>query len=159
MPGPFRPPYVTEGDVSDIASTAKHELGTLRFDRGRILQYIKWGSGCKPFNWVGQDLDGTVDADLANTVTLLLNQATHCPLGVSEYGGTLNSYGWITRFGPATGKTAATCSIGAPLANDGGATGILATIQSATIVQAMSGSGVLVGAASITGTHVRVKCL
>jgi hypothetical protein len=160
MPGPYFPGYVVKGSVSDITAAAEHELGRLTFDRGRILQYVKFASGIAKYNWVELDVATTAGDDKANTVRIVAGDgATGAVLGVAEYGGTANNYGWITRFGGATANVAVTSAIGGPLTNSASATGVLGTLQSATVLRSTRGYGVVVGAPSITGTYVNVNCL
>jgi hypothetical protein len=160
MTGPYFPGYVVKGGVSDITATAEHELGRLTFDRGRILQYVKFASGAAKYNWMELDVATTAGDDKANTVRIVAGDgATGAVLGVAEYGATANNYGWITRFGGATAKVAVTSAIGVPLTNPGNATGVLSTLQSATILQSTRGYGFSVGTPSITGTYVNVNCL
>jgi hypothetical protein len=166
MPGPFFPGYITKGKFSDITSTREHELGTFGFESGRILQYVKFGSGTARYNWVGMYTTAPAtgyEADANNTVMTLTTSTTHAPIGVAEYGGTANSFGWITRFGGATAKTSATQSAyGAALLNDGAATGTLGLnlIGGSTFLAIQqSGAGVLCSAASVTGAYVNVRCL
>lgn len=158
MPGPFHPGYITE-QVDQIDSSAKYELGRLTFHKGRILQYVKHGAGAGRYNWVGLDPTAT-GADAMNSVLILQPNATHQPIGVAEYGGTASSYGWITRFGGATAKTAAAVNAapGVGLVNAGAATGAVAAFTGATFLIGRS-HGILVGSASASGTYVNVNCL
>jgi len=154
MPGPYFPGYITE-QMDQLDSSAKYEVGRLAFDKGRILQYVKFGCGAARYNWVGND------PAVATGVQALILQpnSTHAPLGVAEYGATLNSYGWITRLGGATAKTDETCAKGVGLTNAGAATGVISTIQQMTYLLAMRGHGILVGSPSVSGTYVNVNCL
>jgi len=163
MPGPFFPGYVTKGDFSAISATATHELGTWGYGAaGKILQYVKFGStaNIKAYNWVG--LDVAAATDTAYTVNMLLAAATHAVMGVAEYGGTAGSYGWITRYGPATANTGAiTSAKGAPLINDAAASGTLSfnAAYTATLGSLARGSGILIGSPSVSGTYVHVRAL
>jgi hypothetical protein len=158
-PQAFFPGYVIKGAVSEISAVKDHELGRLTFDKGRILQYVKFGAGAARYSWVGLDIAASAGDDAANTVVILTPNGTHAVLGVAEYGGTINNYGWITRFGGATARVDATCALGVPLTNAGAATGLLSTLTSATILKGMRGYGTLAGAPSILGSHVNVNSL
>jgi hypothetical protein len=158
MPGPYFPGYVVKGAVSDLTATQEHELGRLTFDAGRILQYVKFGSGVARYNWVGLSTGADAGVDKVNTVMILNDSSTHAPIGVAEYGGTASSYGWITRFGGATAKTSGTAvSVsGIPLVPGSGVTGALNMSGSS----AMRGFGIVVTIPNSTGLgHVNVNCL
>lgn len=164
MPGPFYPGYVTKGDFSAITSVQEHELGTLGYaSNGRILEYVKFTQNLKRYNWVGRDTSDAT-ADRAKTAAMLITSSTHAPVGVAEYGGTANSYGWITRYGPATAKVGSPASQGQALVNDAGASGTLSVglFTSATAQISAIGAGiggVLAAGVSATGTCVDVNCL
>lgn len=161
-PGPYFPGYVVKGNVSDLSSVQDHELGRLTFDAGRILQYVKFGSGVARYNWVGLDTTASAGTDAPNTVMILSSLGTHSPIGVAEYGGTASSYGWITRFGAATAKTALVsvgCA-GVPLTACSGVTGALNVPGSSTYMGLIRGSGIVVTVPNSTGlAHVNVNCL
>jgi len=164
MPGPYFPGYVTQGGVDEIDSTARHELGRLTFDAGRILQYVKFGSGVARYNWVGLDTTADAGVNKVNTMMILNSLGTHSPIGVAEYGGTASSYGWITRFGGATAKTSVTPigsgSTGGPLTACSGVTGALNVPGSSTYMALARGFGIVVTAPNSTGlAHVNVNCL
>lgn len=159
MPGPYHPGYVTKGDFSSITSTQEHELGTWGYNRGRVLEYVKFSQSLQKYNWVGRSITDTT-VDRGRIAAMLVDQATHAPIGVAEYGGTANSFGWVTRYGPATAKTGTTTSCqGGALSNTAAATGTLATFASATFAQIAHGAGILVGTPSASGTYVDVRCL
>ena len=158
MPGPYFPGYVFKGSVSEISSVQDHELGRLAFDAGRILQYVKFGSGVARYNWVGLYTAADAGVDKPHTMMILDSSSTHCPIGVAEYGGTASSYGWITRFGAATAKTSggAVSVSGIPLVNGSGVTGAL----NMSGASAMRGFGIVVTIPNSTGLgHVNVNCL
>ena len=163
MPGPYFPGYVVKGSVSDLTSTQEHELGRLTFDAGRILQYVKFGSGVARYNWVGLDTTAAAGVDAPHTVMILSALGTHTPIGVAEYGGTASSYGWITRFGAATAKTSLGISVsvaGVPLSACSGVTGALNVPGSSTYMALMRGHGIVVTIPNSTGlAHVNVNCL
>jgi len=161
-PGPYFPGYVVKGNVSDLSSVQDHELGRLTFDGGRILQYVKFGSGVARYNWVGLDTTASAGTDAPNTVMILSSLGTHSPIGVAEYGGTASSYGWITRFGAATAKTSLGVSVsvaGVNLTACSGVTGALNVPGSSTFM-GFRGHGVVVTIPNSTGlAHVNVNCL
>jgi hypothetical protein len=163
MPGPYFPGYVVKGSVADLSAVQDHELGRLTFDSGRILQYVKFGSGVARYHWVGLDITASAGVDAPNTVMILGPQGTHTPIGVAEYGGTASSYGWITRFGAATAKTSGSISVscaGVPLSACSGVTGALNVPGSSTYMGLIRGSGIVVTIPNSTGlAHVNVNCL
>jgi hypothetical protein len=162
MPGPYFPGYIVKGDVSDLSATQDHELGRLTFDAGRILQYVKFGSGVARYNWVGLDITADAGVNKPNTVMILGSSGTHTPIGVAEYGGTASSYGWVTRFGAATAKVGLVsvgCA-GAPLTACSGVTGALNVPGSSTYMAMVRGAGIVVTVPNSTGlAHVNVNCL
>lgn len=157
MTGPYWNAGIFDGPVSNIDSTQKNELGAIREDAGRILQYVKFTTTVpNPYEWVAIDL-----AQFTNPyhVAQLGASVTQVPIGVAEYGGSVGSFGWITRLGAATAKTATTAYAGCPL-RPGGTAGTLGPLftASGTPTQ-MPTFGIAVATGVANGSCVMVQAL
>lgn len=154
MPGPYLNVGIFEGPPSNIDSVQKHEEGVLRYDAGRILQYVKFGANITANDWVQGDT-----TQFANPfqVIQLAASVTQVPLGVAQAGGTSGSWGWITREGPATANVATTAFAGSPLRPSGTA-GRLGP-EWTTAPTYLGGYAVAVATGMTTGSLVNVRCL
>jgi hypothetical protein len=154
MSGPFLSAGVFYGPVSNIDSSQLHELGSMRWDAGRILQYVKFGGNPAAYEWVQGD---TAQFTQAYQVIQLAASVTQTPLGVAEFGGSNGSFGWITRLGPATAKVATTAFAGSEL-RPGGTAGTLGPIWTTAPTQ-FGGYGIAVATGVAAGSLVNVRCL
>jgi hypothetical protein len=170
MPGPFLSDGVFIGPVTSVDTTQQNELGIMRWDASRILQYVKFNSYVTPNDWVQLDyptgaVGGLTNAAAANAfnyqVIDLQGNPTFCPWGVWE-GPTiaLGNFGWITRLGPATAKVSSTAIAGLDL-RPAGVTGVLGAIGTSPTPTVFGGGfGYLVGpSGNATGCAVNVRCL
>ncbi len=156
MAGPFHPAVsIFEGAVSNVDGTQKAELGSLRFDAGRILQYVKYAATVPGvYEWCQTD---TSQFTNVYQVVQLAASVTQVPFGVCEYGASAGSYGWVTRLGPATAKVATTAYAGSAL-RPGGTAGTLGPIWTSAPTQG-AGFGVAVATGVAAGSLVSVRCL
>ena len=154
MSGPYFSVGIFEGPVSNIDSVQKHEEGILRFDAGRILQYVKFGGNVIANDWVQRD--GTQFANVFQVIQLAAS-VTQVPQGVAQYGGSNGSWGWITKEGPATANVATTAFAGSELRPSGTA-GRLG--PSWTVAPTyLGGYAEAVATGLTTGSLVNVRCL
>ena len=154
MSGPFLSAGIFSGPVSNIDLTQQNELGMMRWDGGRILQYVKFGGSPAPYEWIQTD---TAQFTQPYQVIQLAASVTQVPLGVAEFGGSNGSFGWITRLGPATAKVATTAFAGSEL-RPGGTAGTLGPIWT-TAPTSMGGFGIAVATGEAAGSLVNVRCL
>ena len=157
MSGPFHPAVgIFEGPVSNVDSVQKNELGSLRFDGGRILQYVKFNATVPAaYEWCQVD---NTQFTTPYQVIQLAGSVTQVPFGVCEYGASSGSYGWITRLGPATAKTATTAFAGSAL-RPGGSAGTLGPTWIGTAPTQGAGYGIAIATGVANGSLVSVRCL
>ena len=101
-------PYLNTGPfktrITDThAIGPQEELGVLRFEAGKILRYVKFGALVPAGESVRLDFSVTTAA-LMGAQVLQTSAATDMFMGISEVTGPLLNFGWVTIYGPATGR-------------------------------------------------------
>lgn len=119
-PGPYLNvgPFKTRITAND--TTQQEELGVWRFEAGKVLRYVKAGALIPAGEAVKLDSSVTTAALMGHQV-LQTSGATDMMLGIAEVTLANLGFGWVTVYGPATGRvatTAAGAGIG-PSANTG----------------------------------------
>ena len=121
MPGPYLNQGAFRTRITDTATdAAQEELGIWRFDSGKILRYVKFGALVPRGESVKLDSSVTTAA-LMGVQVLQTSGATDMFMGIAEVTGPLLGFGWVTIYGPATGRVnldAAGAGLG-PSANTG----------------------------------------
>jgi hypothetical protein len=117
MPGP----YLNSGPFRSTIRDAHvigplEELGVWRFEAGKVLRYVKAGALIPAGEAVRFDTSvaGTSAALLGNQV-LQASGATDVFAGIAEVTLPNLSFGWITMYGPATGRVVSATIPGSPL--------------------------------------------
>lgn len=108
MAGPYLNTGLWGTQLTQADTTPKEELGIWRWEAGKVLRYVKAGALIPRYESVKFDTAVTVTAALFGNQVVQTSGPTDMFLGVAD-GATLalNSYGWITFFGPATARVAA----------------------------------------------------
>src|SRR5882724_5539788 len=125
MPGPFLNSGIFQTRVTDTSTTAQEELGVWRFENGKIYRYNK--AGALLLAYQALKLDTTTGGQLGAQV-IQVTTDTDVFLGVAEVTIALNSFGWITTYGPATCRVAVAAVPGVAL-GPANATGALTIRQ------------------------------
>lgn len=132
--------FATPLDAND--STAKEEVGTLRFEGGKIYKYIQYNQGAAGVDAVAGNIayyyaaGGVGDGSYANgIVTSDLSDSAEIGAGVLQAALTADYYGWIQIKGPAIITPALTAGAdGDPLTATGATDGTLDVSALATDV-------------------------
>jgi len=107
MPGPFLNTGVFQTRITDNTSTQQEELGVLRVENGKVLRYVKAGALIPAYSACKFDTSVTTGAALTAVAQVVQTNAqdTDMFIGVAEVTMALNSFGWLTIYGPATART------------------------------------------------------
>lgn len=136
MPGPFLNIGQFSTSVSQNDTVQKEELGVWRFEGGRVLRYVRSGAVIPQFSAVTAQTNLATAALFGNQV-IPTSARTHMLFGVADNSAFASgSFGWITVFGVATGRTTTGTTPGTVL-QPGTATGVL-DVWASTNLQAFA---------------------
>src|SRR5687767_14623506 len=103
MAGPFLNQGVFSSPATETHTVPQEELGVWRFEAGKILRYVKAGTAINRYAAVMWDESATVTAALFGNQIMCGIGESHMMLGVADQATlSINNYGWITVYGPAT---------------------------------------------------------
>lgn len=106
MSGPFLNTGIFQTKITDNDLIGpKEELGVWRYEAGKVLRYVKSGALIPAGECVKADVTVTTAA-LFGAQVLQCSAATDMFLGIAETTLASLSFGWVTIFGPATGRVA-----------------------------------------------------
>lgn len=114
MPGPYLNVGLFQTAVSDNDTTQKEELGVWRFSGGKVYKYTKSGALIPRGEPCRYDFTVTTAALIGNQI-LQSSAVTDIFAGVAEATFASLSFGWLTVYGPATGRVDTNVIPGSPL--------------------------------------------
>lgn len=91
------------------------ELGTWRYEAGKILRYVKAAALIPGGESVQLDHTVTTAALIGNQVQAIQSTTNILLAGIAETTLAANSFGWITCYGPATARVTTNAPAGAAL--------------------------------------------
>src|SRR5690349_9914192 len=115
MPGPYLNSGIFQTKVTANDNTQKEELGVLRFEGGKIYRYVKASSVIPIGEIVTADATVTTAALISYQVNQLSSVTNINVVGLAETTLAALNFGWITVYGPATGRVTTNTNPGTPL--------------------------------------------
>ena len=153
MPGPYLNSGVYSTRVTDNDTSQKEELGVLRFEGGKLYRYVKSGALIAAYSALKLDVSASTAA-AAMTQAVQTSTDTDMFFGVNEVTMALNSFGWITVYGPATARVTTGIVPGVALGTTN-TTGILGIRQ----ISHFSAAGLAVASGLSAGSPIFISVL
>jgi len=125
MPGPYTNigGYQTRINAND--TTQREELGSWRYEAGKVLRYVKASAIIPSGAAVKIDTTVTTAALIGNQVILTIAPTDMC-VGIAETTLSALNFGWITCYGPATASVSTQAAAPGQYVGPSSTSGVLA---------------------------------